>query len=74
MKRVAIVGTGSYLPETIMTNVDFEKFLDTTDEWIYTRTGIRTRRIADKGAGVSDLSKIACERAMDMAGVKACRH
>ncbi len=71
MKRVAIVGTGSYLPKTIMANADFEKFLETTDEWIYTRTGIRTRRIADKGAGVSDLSKIACERAMDMAGIKA---
>jgi 3-oxoacyl-[acyl-carrier-protein] synthase-3 len=71
MNRVAIVGTGSYLPKTIMTNVDFEKFLDTTDEWIYTRTGIKTRRIADKDAGVSDLSKIACERAMDMAGVTA---
>ncbi len=45
MKRVAIVGTGSYLPETIMTNFDIEKFLDTSDEWIYTRTGIKTRRI-----------------------------
>lgn len=71
MKRVAIVGTGSYLPETVMTNFDFEKFLDTSDEWIYTRTGIKERRIADKDAGVSDLSKIACERAMEMAGVKA---
>ncbi|HNS79700.1 MAG TPA: beta-ketoacyl-ACP synthase III [Syntrophorhabdus sp.] len=71
MKRVAIVGTGSYLPETIMTNFDIEKFLDTSDEWIYTRTGIKTRRIADKDWAVSDLSKIACERAMDMAGLKA---
>ncbi|OPY00475.1 MAG: 3-oxoacyl-(acyl-carrier-protein) synthase 3 [Syntrophorhabdus sp. PtaU1.Bin002] len=71
MKRVAIVGTGSYLPETVMTNFDIEKFLDTSDEWIYTRTGIKERRVADKDAGVSDLSKIACERAMEAAGVKA---
>jgi 3-oxoacyl-[acyl-carrier-protein] synthase-3 len=71
MKRVAIVGTGSYLPETVMTNLDIQKFLDTSDEWIFTRTGIKERRIANKDAGVSDLSKIACERAMDMAGVKA---
>lgn len=49
MKRVAIVGTGlPYLPRCIMTNFDIEKFLDTSDEWIYTRTGIKTRRIADK--------------------------
>ncbi|OPY80734.1 MAG: 3-oxoacyl-(acyl-carrier-protein) synthase 3 [Syntrophorhabdus sp. PtaU1.Bin153] len=70
MKRVAIVGTGSYLPETVMTNFDIEKFLDTSDEWIYTRTGIKERRVADKDAAVSDLSKIACERAMVAAGVK----
>jgi 3-oxoacyl-[acyl-carrier-protein] synthase-3 len=70
MKRVAIVGTGSYLPETVMTNFDIEKFLDTSDEWIYTRTGIKERRVADKDAAVSDLSKIACERAMEAAGVK----
>lgn len=71
MKRVAIVGTGSYVPETVMTNFDIEKFLDTSDEWIFTRTGIKERRVADKDAGVSDLSKIASERAMEMAGVKA---
>jgi 3-oxoacyl-[acyl-carrier-protein] synthase-3 len=71
MKRVGIVGTGSYLPEKIMTNFDIEKFLDTSDEWIYTRTGIKARRIADPDAGVSDLCKVACERAMEAAGVKA---
>lgn len=71
MKKTAIVGTGSYLPEHIMTNFDIEKFLDTSDEWIYTRTGIKERRIADKGQATSDLCKVACERAMDMAGVKA---
>ncbi len=71
MKKTAIVGTGSYLPEHIMTNFDIEKFLDTSDEWIYSRTGIKERRIADKRQATSDLCKVACERAMDMAGVKA---
>ena len=70
MKRVGIIGTGSYLPEKVLTNVDIEKFLDTSDEWIYTRTGIKERRIAEKDAATSDLCKIACERAMEMAGVK----
>ncbi len=71
MKRIAIVGTGSYLPERIMTNFDIEKFLDTSDEWIYTRTGIKERRIARKDMATSDLCKVACERAMDIAGIKA---
>ena len=61
MKRIAIVGTGSYLPERIMTNFDIEKFLDTSDEWIYTRTGIKERRIAHKDMATSDLCKVACE-------------
>jgi 3-oxoacyl-[acyl-carrier-protein] synthase-3 len=45
MKRIGIIGTGSYLPEKVMTNFDIEKFLDTSDEWIYTRTGIKERRM-----------------------------
>lgn len=71
MKRTAIVGTGSYVPDHIMTNFDIEKFLDTTDEWIYTRTGIKSRRIADKDQTTSDLCKVACERAMEVAGMTA---
>ncbi len=71
MKRTAIVGTGSYVPDHIMTNFDIEKFLDTTDEWIYTRTGIKSRRIADKDQATSDLCKVACERAMEVAGMTA---
>jgi len=71
MKRTAIVGTGSYVPDHIMTNFDIEKFLDTTDEWIYTRTGIKSRRIADKDQATSDLCKVACERAMEAAGMTA---
>ncbi len=69
MNKISIIGTGSYVPDHIMTNFDFEKFLDTSDEWIFTRTGIRERRIAKETDAVSDLCKIACERAMDMAGV-----
>ncbi len=71
MKKIGIVGTGSYVPEKVLTNFDIEKFLDTSDEWIYTRTGIKERRIAEPGVGVSALCKVACERAMEMAGVNA---
>jgi 3-oxoacyl-[acyl-carrier-protein] synthase III len=71
MKRIGIIGTGSFVPERIMTNFDIQKFLDTSDEWIYTRTGIKERRVADPDVATSDLCKVACERAMDAAGVKA---
>jgi 3-oxoacyl-[acyl-carrier-protein] synthase-3 len=67
MKRVEIVGTGSYLPEKVLSNFDLEKFLDTSDEWIFTRTGIRERRIANDAEGASDLAKMACERALEAA-------
>ncbi len=70
MKRIAIVGTGSYLPERIMTNFEFEKFLDTSDEWIFTRTGIKERRVARPDQAVSDLCKAASEKALDAAGLK----
>jgi len=68
--RTGIIGTGSYLPEKVMTNFDIEKFLDTSDEWIYTRTGIKARRIAEPDVATSDLCKRASERAMEAAGVK----
>jgi 3-oxoacyl-[acyl-carrier-protein] synthase-3 len=68
--RLGIVGTGSYVPEKVLTNFDLEKILDTSDEWIYTRTGIKERRIAEPGVGVSELCKKACERAMEAAGIK----
>jgi 3-oxoacyl-[acyl-carrier-protein] synthase-3 len=69
MKRIGIIGTGSYVPDKVLTNFDIEKFLETSDEWIYSRTGIRARRIADPDVATSDLCKVACERAMKMAGV-----
>ncbi len=64
MKYSRIAGTGSYLPEKILTNADLEKMVDTTDEWIVTRTGIRQRHIAAEGEFTSDLSVEAARRAM----------
>ena len=71
MKRIAIRGTGSYLPTKVMTNFDLEKILDTNDEWVYKRTGIKERRIAPRDVDASDLAKEASLRAMEMGGVPA---
>jgi 3-oxoacyl-[acyl-carrier-protein] synthase-3 len=64
-----IAGTGSYLPEKIVTNFDLEKIMDTTDEWIRTRTGIERRHIAAEGQTTVDLAEIAARRACEAAGV-----
>lgn len=69
MAHSKIVGTGSYLPEKILTNKDLEKMVDTTDEWIFTRTGIRERHIAASNEFTSDLATIAAKNAMDSAGI-----
>jgi 3-oxoacyl-[acyl-carrier-protein] synthase-3 len=69
MKCVGIIGTGSYLPARILTNFDLEKILDTSDEWIRTRTGIRERRVAKADEAASDLAKVACEKALADAGI-----
>lgn len=66
-----IVATGSALPERVLTNADLEKFVDTSDEWIRSRTGIRQRHIAADGETTGDLSTLAAQRALDAAGVKA---
>jgi 3-oxoacyl-[acyl-carrier-protein] synthase III len=66
-----ILGTGSALPERILTNADLEKFVDTSDEWIRERTGIRQRHVAAEGETTGDLSTLAAQRALDAAGVKA---
>ena len=68
-KRVGILGTGSFLPERVLTNFDLEKILNTNDEWIYKRTGIKERRIAAPEVNASDLAKEASLRAMDMGGI-----
>jgi 3-oxoacyl-[acyl-carrier-protein] synthase-3 len=67
----SITGIGSYVPERILTNADLEKMVETTDEWITSRTGIKERRIAAADEFTSDLGAKAAERAMKMAGVTA---
>ena len=69
--EVTVAGTGSYVPEKILTNKDLEKLVDTSDEWITTRTGIRERRIAADDETTSDLATKAAERAMEDAGITA---
>lgn len=64
-----ITGTGSYLPEKILTNLDLERMVDTSDEWIRTRTGITQRHIAAEDQVASDLALYACQNAMQAAGV-----
>lgn len=71
MKHSRIAGTGSYLPEKLLTNADLERMLDTTDEWILARTGIRERHIAAEGEFTSDLSLQAARRAIQSAGIAA---
>src|SRR5258706_14297275 len=65
-----ILGTGSALPDKVVTNADLEKMMDTTDEWITTRTGIKERRIAGENEFLSDLALTASRRALEMAGAK----
>ncbi|MFI4890117.1 MAG: beta-ketoacyl-ACP synthase III [Steroidobacterales bacterium] len=64
-----IAGTGSYLPEKILTNADLAKFVDTTDEWIRTRTGIESRHVVADGETTTDLAEKAARNAMRDAGV-----
>jgi 3-oxoacyl-[acyl-carrier-protein] synthase-3 len=67
--NIMIKSTGVYVPEKVLTNADLEKIVDTTDEWITTRTGIATRRIAHDGEATSDLAYKAAEAALDNAGM-----
>lgn len=71
MRRATIIGLGKYLPEEIMTNHDLEKIVDTTDEWIKTRTGIEKRRIAAKEQATSDLAYAAAKEALEDADIAA---
>ncbi|MGD9255470.1 MAG: 3-oxoacyl-ACP synthase, partial [Chromatiales bacterium] len=63
-----ITGTGSYLPEKVLTNKDLEKIVDTSDQWIQERTGIKKRHIAVDGQATSDLAEVAAKNAMEAAG------
>lgn len=69
MKYVKIIGTGSSVPDAILSNSDLEKMVETSDEWITSRTGIRERRIADENTASSDIAYEAAEKALKAAGV-----
>ena len=70
-RTVSIIGTGSYLPEKVLTNAELEKMVETSDEWIRTRTGIRERRIAACDEFTSDLAAKAAQAAIENAGISA---
>ncbi|MEE9595588.1 MAG: beta-ketoacyl-ACP synthase III [Acidiferrobacterales bacterium] len=69
MKYSRVIGSGGYLPEKVMTNADLEKMVDTSDEWIVSRTGVRERRIAADGEHTVDLAEHATRRAIETAGI-----
>jgi len=69
--RAQIIGTGSYVPEKVVTNRDLEKIVETSDEWIVERTGIRERRQAAPGENTSDMALKASIRALEMASTRA---
>jgi 3-oxoacyl-[acyl-carrier-protein] synthase-3 len=71
LKKVGIIGVGEYLPEKILTNSDLEKLVDTSDEWITTRTGIKQRHIVSAGQATSDLAFKAALCALENAQLKA---
>ncbi|MDH5526033.1 MAG: ketoacyl-ACP synthase III [Nitrospirota bacterium] len=71
MTATVIAGTGSYVPERVLTNADLERMVDTSDEWITARTGIRERRIAADNQATSDLAIEAGRRAIEAAGITA---
>ncbi len=70
-RTVSIIGTGSYVPEKVLTNQDLEKIVDTNDEWIHSRTGMRERHIAAADQATSDLGTEAAKAALADAGIEA---
>src|SRR5438270_1904026 len=68
--QVSITGLGCKVPDRVVTNADLAKFVDTTDEWIIERTGIRERRMADESEALSDLALPACRDALAQAGLE----
>src|SRR5919197_1702546 len=71
LRTVSIVGTGSYVPDKVLTNEDLSRMVDTSDEWITTRTGIKERRIAAKGEETSDMATKAALKAIEQAKISA---
>jgi len=70
MTRARIIGVGAYAPKRILTNEELERMVETSDEWIVQRTGIRERRIADESEATSDLALKAAQQALERAGVE----
>jgi 3-oxoacyl-[acyl-carrier-protein] synthase-3 len=70
-RTCSIISVGSYVPERILTNAELEKMVDTTDEWITSRTGIKERHLAAENEFTSDMAAAAAQRAMDKAGITA---
>jgi 3-oxoacyl-[acyl-carrier-protein] synthase III len=68
--RVSITGLGCHVPEKVVTNADLERLVDTSDEWIMTRTGIRERRVAAPGEALSDIALPAVRSALEQAGIE----
>lgn len=71
LREAWIAGTGAYVPERILTNADFERMVDTSDEWITTRTGIKRRHLVTEGQGTVDMCEQASLRALDQSGLRA---
>jgi 3-oxoacyl-[acyl-carrier-protein] synthase III len=71
LRSVSITGVGSYVPDRVLTNADLEKMVETSDDWITSRTGIKERRIAAEKQATSDLATEAARRALASAGVSA---
>lgn len=69
-RRAKVTGIGASVPDKVLTNADFEKFLDTSDEWITQRTGIKERRVVSEGESTSTLAVRAARKALDNAGIK----
>src|SRR5438093_383383 len=71
LRGTTITGTGMYVPDKLLTNRDLEQMVDTSDEWIVERTGIRERHVVTGDQASSDLAIVASERALEMAGLNA---
>ena len=71
IKHTGIIGLGSYVPKKVLTNKDLEGMVETSDEWITTRTGIKERRIASAGESTSSMATAAAKKALDAAKLKA---
>ncbi|PYJ51532.1 MAG: 3-oxoacyl-ACP synthase, partial [Verrucomicrobia bacterium] len=71
LRTVSIIGTGSYVPEKVLTNADLSRMVDTSDDWITSRTGIKERRIAAKDETTSGMAAKAALRAIEQAKISA---